>query len=231
MRKFALTLVVISMIMSVRAQTKNEWPEFYWKAPTIKVIDPMASLVGSMPEGRNVLSIHLTDVALYTGHVCPGIASAYIATKMALDALYPNGTPIRGRIRVAAMAPNDFLDVASYITGARSFYGRDELNRGDLAVDLSLKPEKPGEMVMVFQRKDNGKAVEVIFNKFKIIRPEQAKKVKSYIQRYLKGKSSKEEIETMSQKIQSLVKTILFLPPEGTFKLIPLENYEFPSKR
>ena len=85
-------------------------------------------------------------------------------------------------------------------------------------------------MVMVFQRKDNGKAVKVIFNKFKVIKPEQAKKVKSYIQRYLKGKTSKEEAETMGKKIQSSVKTILFSSPEGTFRLIPLENYKFPSK-
>ena len=146
-----MVIALLAIATTVYSQTNNPWPEFYDQAPVIQIIDPMAKLVGSMPEGKNMLTIKLTDVALYSGHVCAGIASGYMLTKIALDALYPDSTPVRGQIRVAAMAAKDPFDVASYITGARAFYGRDEINANDLALDPSLKPEQPGKFVMVFQ--------------------------------------------------------------------------------
>ena len=150
-------------------------------------------------------------------------------TKMALDALYPDSTPVRGQVRVAAMAANDLFDVASYITGARAFYGRDEINANDLALDPSLKPEKQGKFVMVFQRKDNGKAVKAVFNKFKLIPPEQAKGVKTFLEKMLAGKALPQEKEEKWNKIQSLVKKVLLETPEGVLEITPIEKYKFPE--
>ncbi len=198
-----LLLVILSTATTAFSQTVNHWPEFYDQAPVIKVIDPMAVLVGNIPEGENTLTIKLTDVALYSGHVCAGIASGYMITKKALDALYPNSTPERGQIRVAAMAPEDPFDVASYITGARSFYGRGEINANDLVIDPNIKSEQKGIFVMVFQRKDTGKAVKAVFNKFKLIPPQQKAGLESFLRRVLEGKASTEEKASKWAKIQS----------------------------
>lgn len=221
---FMAVILAASISLALAGQIENPWPKFYHQAPTIVIKDPMAAKVGSLPEGQ-ALTIHLTDVALYSGHVCPGIASGYMLTRMALKALYPNGTPERGQIRVAAMAPSDLLDVASYITGARSFYGRDEINAFDLAIDSTLKPQKPGKYVMVFQRKDNGKAVKVVFNKSKLL---PAKELKS-MQTLIKNKSQGKDKEQRLARIQLLVKKILFNTPEGVFKISPLNDYHFPE--
>ncbi len=230
MQFLAAVVLLTNISFASAGEKENLWPDFYNKAPTIKIKDPMALLVGSLPEEQNILTIHLTDVALYTGHVCPGIVSGYILTRLALQALYPEGIPERGQIRVAAMEPSDLMDVASYITGARSFYGRDEINAEDLAIDKSLYPGQPGVYVMVFQRKDNGKAVKAIFNKFNLMSPRQAKGMKLFLQNMLKEKVSQKEKEQRWTKIQSIVKRILLNPPKGVFNIFQLEGYHFPVK-
>lgn len=229
MRFLMSVILTASISLAFAGQKENPWPDFYGQAPTIEVKDPMSALVGSLPEWQT-LTLHLTDVALYTGHVCPGIASGYMLTKKALKALYPNSTPERGQICVAAMAPSDLLDVASYITGARAFYGRDEINAFDLAIDPTLKPKRPGKFVMVFQRKDNGKAVKAVFNKFKLMPKGKAKGIKAFLQKMLQGKVSKKEKEQKWAKIQSMVKRILLNTPEGVFNVSQLKEYFFPVK-
>jgi len=228
MQFLAAVVLLTNISLAFSGEKENHWPDFYDRVQAIKIKDPMALLVGSLPEKQNVLTIHLMDVALYTGHVCPGVASAYVLTRMALKALYLDEIPERGQIRVAAMAPSDLMDVASYITGARSFYGRDEINAEDLVIDKSLDSGQPGVYVMVFQRKDNGKAVKAIFNKFSLISPRQAKGMKVFLQRMLKGKVSQKEKEQQWAKIQAVVKKVLLNPPEGVFNILPLKEYNFP---
>ncbi len=222
----ALLLIVLSAAMAL---SQTQWPKFYKQAPTIQIKDPMASLVGSLPEGQNILTIHLTDVALYSGHVCPGIASGYMLVRKALQALYPGSIPERGQIRVAAMAASDLMDVASYITGARSFYGRDEINANDLVLDKSLNPKQPGVFVMVFQRKDNGKAVKAVFNKFKLMPPQKFKMMKTFFNKMLKGNVPRQEKEQKWAMVQATVKKIVLNTPKGLFTVTPLEGYHFPK--
>ena len=231
-KKHFLTVMLIAALFTattVYSQTTNTWLDFYDQAPVIQIIDPMAMLVGSLPEGKNMLTIKLTDVALYSGHVCVGIASGYILTKMALDSLYLDSIPERGQIRVAAMAPSDLFDVASYITGARAFYGRDEINANDLAIDPWLTPKKQGKLAMVFQRKDTGKAVTAVFNKFKLIPPDQAKGIKAFLKKMLAGKVLPQEKEKKWGEIQALVKKVLLETPEGVLEITSIDNYQFPK--
>ncbi|MCD4812346.1 formylmethanofuran dehydrogenase subunit E family protein [bacterium] len=209
----------------------NHWQPFYEQAPVIEVIDPLISLVGSMPEGKAALVIKVTDVAVYTGHVCPGIAAGFMLTKKALALLYPDSTPVRGNVRVAGMAPNCLLDVASHITGARSFYGRGKINKGDLAVDEALKPASPGKLVLIFQRKDNGKMVKAVFNKFKLMSSEQQKEFGSYFKKMSAkdNQVSQKEQEEKRAEIQALVKKVLLTKPEGVFEISETEGYKFPE--
>ena len=208
-KKCLVTIIVIALSAistSAYSMPANPWPEFYNQAPEILIIDPMAVVVGSMPEGSNMITINLTDVAIYSGHICPSMAAGYMLTKKAMDALYPNSIPQRGQIRVSAMAASDLMDVASYITGARAFYGRDEINAYDLVVDPSLKSEKRGQYVMVFQRKDTGKAVKAVYDKFKLIPEKKVKEVKAFLNKMLTGKALPQEKEKNWAKLNALVK-------------------------
>ena len=208
----------------------NPWPEFYSQVPEILIIDPMAVVVGSMPEGSNILTIKLTDVALYSGYICPGIAAGYMLTKKAMDALYPNSIPQRGQIRVSAMAAaGELMEVASYITGARAFYGRDLINAYDLVVDPSLKPKQRGQYVMVFQRKDTGKAVKAVYDKFKLIPEKKVKEVKVFLNKILTGKALPQEKEKNWAILNALVEKVLMETPEGVIEIIPMEGYQFPE--
>ena len=229
LRATLVFLVAASALTVANADTENAWQDFYDLAPVIRIVDPMPNLVGSVVDGRNTLTIRLTDVALYYGHVCPAFASGYMITSTALAALYPDSVPVRGQIRVAASAPNGIFDLASYITGARAFYGRHKINAHDLAVDPSLKSEKPTEFVIVFQRKDTGKAFRVAFDKAQLISAEQQEAFKSFQQMVLEGTASEQQKRETWAQIQAIVRTVLVDTPEGLFKVTPLEGYVFPE--
>ena len=232
LKKCLVTIIVIALSAistSAYSMAANPWPEFYSQSPEILIIDPMAVVVGSMPEGSNMITINLTDVAIYSGHICPSMAAGYMLTKKAMDALYPNSIPQRGQIRVSAMAASDLMDVASYITGARAFYGRDEINAYDLVVDPSLKPKQRGQYVMVFQRKDTGKAVKAVYDKFKLIPEKKVKEVKVFLNKILTGKALPQEKEKNWAILNALVEKVLLKTPEGVLEIIPMEGYQFPE--
>ncbi len=222
-------LLTLTALTTANAEGENAWRDFYDQAPVIRIVEPMANLVGSVVDGRNMLTIRLTDVALYYGHVCPAFASGYMITSTALAALYPDSVPVRGQIRVAASAPNGIFDLASYITGARAFYGRHKINGHDLVLDPSLNSENPAEFVIVFQRKDTGQAVRVAFDKTQLISAEQQKAFASFQKAVLEGTASDQQKQATWAQIQAIVKTVLVDTPEGLFKVAPLEGYVFPE--
>ena len=228
-RRIVMLTFAATALAVAHADGATAWKSFYDEAPAIRIIDPMANLVGSAVDGNNVLIIHLSDVALYSGHVCPNVAAAYVATHMALKKLYPTATPVRGQIRVAGGAPNGALDLASYVTGARAFYGRHEINGGDLVVDPTLTPAKQGQSVLVFQRKDTGRAVRVIIDKSTLITADQGKRFHVFQDRVLAGTATEQEKSSNWLQIQSIVKTALFAPPEGMVQITELDGYNFPA--
>jgi len=223
-------LVVIASALTVaNAETENAWLGIYDQAPVIRIVEPSANAVGSVVDGQNTLTIRLTDVALYSGKICPGMAAGYMLTSAALAALYPDSTPVRGQIRVAASAPNGVFDLASYITGARAFYGRHGINGGDLVVDPTLESEVPGEFVIVFQRKDTGQAVRATLNKGPLMTPEQKAAFKSFQAAVYNGTATEEQKQEVWPRIQAIVKTIIEDAPEGVIAVAPLEGYVFPE--
>jgi len=120
----------------------------------------------------------------------------------------------------------ELMEVTSYITGVRPLYGRGEINACDLVIDPSLKPKKHGQYVMVFQRKDTGKAVKGVYNKFKLI-PE--KKIKKISKKILQGNASPREKEKNWSILNTMVEKVLMETPEGVIEIIPMEGYQFPE--
>lgn len=215
----------ISKIEKTEAKTS-----IYDKAGIIKVKDPMASLVGYRKSSEDIFYISLDDVGKYSGHVCAGIASGFLLTKQALDMLYPNGEiPVRGQIRVAAQDGGDQLDVASYITGARGFYGREEVNRNDIIIDKSLQG-KNGTFTLIFKRKDNGKMKKAVFNKIKLFEPETIKVIMPLKEKVENQTATDEEKKLFAEKVQIIVEKAITNMPEGVITISECANYVFPSK-
>ncbi|HEX6974796.1 MAG TPA: hypothetical protein VF147_10360 [Vicinamibacterales bacterium] len=98
------------------------FPEFFDAAPRIAVRDPLAHFLGAAADG--VIDYGYADVVKLAGHSCPTVASAYLMTRAALRALYPNALPERGGLRVELRedrlegATGVVANVASVLTGA-----------------------------------------------------------------------------------------------------------------
>lgn len=73
------------------------YPEFFDRAPTLTLYDPLADFLGAMEGG--LIEYRYVDAVKLAGHSCPTVASAYLMTLKALQALYPGATPERGAIR------------------------------------------------------------------------------------------------------------------------------------
>jgi hypothetical protein len=140
------------------------FPEFFDVVPRITVRDPLAALLGAAREG--VIEYGYADVVKVAGHSCPTVASAYLMTRAALRALYPDALPERGGIRVELAADRlegvtgVVANVASYLTGATHDTGFKGIagkfdRRGLLFFGVAI----PGQIR--FTRVDTGAAVTV----------------------------------------------------------------------
>ena len=137
---------------------------FFELAPPIAMRDPLAEFLGAAQGGR--LDYTYADAVKLTGHSCPTVAGAYLATREALRGLYADETPERGAIRVELRERLDegvagvVASVATLITGAaaeggfKGIAGRFE-RRGLLAFGAPIAKH------MRFTRLDTGASVEV----------------------------------------------------------------------
>jgi len=226
-----LGFALIAGAVGIQAAEYDQWSALYDQAPTILIREPRGVIKGSLPEDRNIIQIRLTDVAKYTGHVCAGIASGYMMTHLALQVLYPESIPERGQIRIAGSALKEPVCVAAYITGADP-HGHEG---NDMVIDPSLSTGKPGDVVMVFQRKDTGKSVKTIFHKFNLVPPDTARKIKNLVYHKIpEGRASYAEKEYVRKTVQSYVKKVILDTPEDVIEIVifvPFDEgeYEFPK--
>jgi hypothetical protein len=126
--------------------------------------DPLAEFLGAAAGGR--LEYSYADAVKLTGHSCPTVAGAYLATAQALARLYPGELPERGAIRVELRERLEngvagvVASVAGLITGAaaeggfKGLAGRFE-RRGLLQFAAAIAAD------MRFTRVDTGSSVEV----------------------------------------------------------------------
>lgn len=97
-------------------------PEFYELVPRLRLRDPLAGFLGAAEDG--IIEYCYLDAVKLAGHSCPTVASAYWLTKRALQALYGEGLPERGGVRIefanglADGVTGVIANVASLLTGA-----------------------------------------------------------------------------------------------------------------
>jgi hypothetical protein len=138
-------------------------PDFFAAMPSIALCDPLAGFLGSAEGGR--LEYTYADAVKLTGHSCPTVAGAWLATIRALRALYGDALPERGAIRVELRGRVEegvtgvVASVVGLLTGAaaeggfKGIAGRFE-RRGLLAFGVPIARE------LRFTRLDNGASVE-----------------------------------------------------------------------
>lgn len=140
------------------------FPTFFDAAPRIAVRDPLAAFLGAAQDG--VIEYGYADVVKLAGHSCPTVAAAYLSTRAALGALYPNALPERGGIRVELREHREegttgvVANVVSFLTGATQDAGfkgiGGKFDRRDL---LFFGVDIPGQIRLT--RVDTGSAVTV----------------------------------------------------------------------
>jgi len=144
-------------------------PSFFADIPPLALRDPLAELLGAVAPGAT-LAYTFTEAVKAAGHVCPTVAGAWLVTRAALAALYPDAVPVRGDIAVACMgAPDQFgygpmAQVIANLTGAAPETGfRGLAGRHARAGLLTFHPETPALATFEFRRRDTGAAVRVTY--------------------------------------------------------------------
>ncbi|MBL8503691.1 MAG: hypothetical protein JNL78_09660, partial [Rhodocyclaceae bacterium] len=140
------------------------YPEFFDEAPRITMYDPLAKFLGAAEGG--ILEYRYIDAVKAAGHSCPTVASAWLMTLRALEALYPKDVPERGAIRAdfrhdaTSGVTGVIANIVTLVTGATHDTGFKGLaGRFDRRNLLFFNAEVRDEIR--FSRRDSGAAVEV----------------------------------------------------------------------
>jgi hypothetical protein len=143
------------------------YPKYYDDVETITLKDPLADFLGSFEDG--IIKIKYINIVKFAGHSCPTVAGAYLITKEALKALYPDSMPVRGEIKVSFKEPMEegvtgvISNVISNITGATETSGFKGL-AGNFARHSLMEFNAQIDSSARFTRVDNGKSVDITYN-------------------------------------------------------------------
>ena len=103
------------------------YPDFYTSVLPIKLFDPLSDFLGAFKKGE--LEISYLDCVKLAGHSCPTVAGAYLMAKQGAEALYEEGLPVRGTIKVEMKEDESegvtgvTCNIISFILGASGING------------------------------------------------------------------------------------------------------------
>ena len=165
------------------------FPEFFDKAPVIRMHDPLAQLLGSATDG--IMEYRYVDAVLLAGHSCPTVAGAFLTARAALKVLYPDTLPERGGISVHMPSPETegttgvVAQVITLITGATTqggFKGIGGRFARNGLLNFAVDSLEYGGAVR-FERLDTGAVVLANFDAHKIpADPSQRERMQAVIQ-------------------------------------------------
>ncbi|BBB33529.1 conserved hypothetical protein [Thermotomaculum hydrothermale] len=186
-----------------------EYPEFFDRVEKITLYDPLAEFLGSFKDG--IIEYGFTDIVKATGHGCVTVAGAYLATVYGLKALYKNGLPERGKIKVELPQAIDegtqgvIASVITHITGATSNQGFKGLN-GKFSRTNLMFFNTGIQSFARFTRIDNNKSVDVFYFPQKLVSPGNV------LGKMLSISPSDKEFENYQNQWLEIVKTVLENP-------------------
>ena len=191
--------------------TQERLPEFFDRAPTLTVQDPLAAFLGAAENG--ILTYRYADAVRLCGHSCPTVAGAYLMVIKGLKALYGEELPERGGIEAAMQGARDegtvgvTASVVQLLTGAApetGFGGIGMQGRFARRNLLSFGADIGGTLTL--RRKDNGKTVAVSLNA--ALQP-FAPEMRELMPKAVGGSASAEELERFGQLWQARVRAFL----------------------
>jgi len=233
---FKPALLVVALSGVLNAVSANPWNKAMTDVEPIKVLDPKAVQMLSVAKGSEpVFEITIEDIGLYFGYLIPAHVAGFETTRIALDLLYPNGMPERGSIRIAGPEKNDIMLVASYLTGARDFYLVEDDEGGDVIIDPELGRDKPGKYVIIFQREDNGRTVEAVFDRPALVPSNKGpddygNTAPVYIEK-LNNRQPDGNAEEHNRIITGLMDLILKFDKEKLYSASVIDGYDFPDTK
>ncbi len=205
MKKGFLFLVILIFSTGLFAK----WTKDYSKFPIIKLFSKDGKNTGS---SDGFVEISITDAGKYTGQICPGVTAGFIMTKIALEKLY-NGIAEKGEIKLTGSKNSgEPLGIAVYITGANFL-------KEDVKIDPSLVLKDPMDIMIIFERKDTGKKVKVVYHKGKLFGSSYTK-LKAIYKKMEKGKATETEKGEFAKGLQEKVTELLTAYEKGIIEVI-----------
>ncbi|EMS3966450.1 TPA: hypothetical protein ACFIX7_001969 [Neisseria gonorrhoeae] len=192
--------------------TQERLPEFFDRAPTLTVQDPLAAFLGAAENG--ILTYRYADAVRLCGHSCPTVAGAYLMVIKDLKALYGEELPERGGIEAAMQGTRDegtvgvTASVVQLLTGAAPETGFGGIGMQGRFARRNLLSFGAGEIngTLTLRRKDNGKTVAVSLNA--ALQP-FAPQMRDIMPKAVGGSASAKELERFGQLWQARVKAFL----------------------
>ncbi|EOF8703874.1 FmdE family protein [Neisseria gonorrhoeae] len=192
--------------------TQERLPEFFDRAPTLTVQDPLAAFLGAAKNG--ILTYRYADAVRLCGHSCPTVAGAYLMVIKGLKALYGEELPERGGIEAAMQGTRDegtvgvTASVVQLLTGAAPETGFGGIGMQGRFARRNLLSFGAGEIngTLTLRRKDSGKTVAVSLNA--ALQP-FAPQMRDIMPKAVGGSASAKELERFGQLWQARVKAFL----------------------
>ncbi len=192
--------------------TQERLPEFFDRAPTLTVQDPLAAFLGAAENG--ILTYRYADAVRLCGHSCPTVAGAYLMVIKGLKALYGEELPEHGGIEAAMQGTRDegtvgvTASVVQLLTGAAPETGFGGIGMQGRFARRNLLSFGAGEIngTLTLRRKDNGKTVAVSLNA--ALQP-FAPQMRDIMPKAVGGSASAKELERFGQLWQARVKAFL----------------------
>ncbi|EPH9079170.1 FmdE family protein [Neisseria gonorrhoeae] len=192
--------------------TQERLPEFFDRAPTLTVQDPLAAFLGAAENG--ILTYRYADAVRLCGHSCPTVAGAYLMVIKGLKALYGEELPERGGIEAAMQGTRDegtvgvTASVVQLLTGAAPETGFGGIGIQGRFARRNLLSFGAGEIngTLTLRRKDSGKTVAVSLNA--ALQP-FAPQMRDIMPKAVGGSASAKELERFGQLWQARVKAFL----------------------
>ncbi|HEZ4362012.1 TPA: hypothetical protein ACFOA3_000191 [Neisseria meningitidis] len=192
--------------------TQERLPEFFDRAPTLTVQDPLAAFLGAAQDG--ILTYRYADAVRLCGHSCPTVAGAYLMVIKGLKALYGEELPERGGIEAAMQGTRDegtvgvTASVVQLLTGAAPETGFGGIGMQGRFARRNLLSFGAGEIngTLALCRRDTGKTVAVSLNA--ALQP-FAPQMRNIMPKAVSGSASADELKQFGGLWQERVRAFL----------------------
>lgn len=184
------------------------YPDFFNEIETIKVKDPLSSVLGAFTNGEYEFSY--LDIVKSAGHSCPTVAGAYLLALVGLKALFPDEIVSRGNIQVEFKEAIEdgvagvISNVISQITGATEKSGFKGLN-GKFARHSLMKFKANIDASVRFTRLDNQQSITLIYDPSSIA---PSPEMQPLMAKMMQGTANPDELKQFGELWQDRVKRI-----------------------